>query len=355
MSEEAGSDGGNEHEKLTKMVDDKLKVLSGLMEKPWQILWIKRKDPERYKAFSRIERRLLELRLRLESGPLLGSPMQTLKAAVSQVSCKLSREGAWDLAENLKWLLLCVADDEHLAVLVQAERYAPAEGRLSWAKEFGDDRDGFGPLPTDEPRLPAWRSMAIARLSALYGARMDVARHERAALQLRANYLLAVTCVLGVFLGLSGLCNIFSGLQLGLEPDRGLLTAIAAGALGSVLSGTYKLRDQMMGIRQLRSFWSALLAQPFVGATAAMLVVLIIKSGIVKFGDFDGATIDWRQQAIIGFISGFSEPFFLGIVGHLSSLKENPAQATTRTKEDMVTPPATPTDAARPLGGGPGK
>ncbi len=92
---------------------------------------------------------------------------------------------------------------------------------------------------------------------------------------------------------------------------------MATGALGSTLSGFYRLRDEEGSITALRSFRSAMWAQPFVGAVIRVLLWLLVKSGGVAFGVTNGGMADnilWANLSIYCFLAGFSEPFFLGVV-----------------------------------------
>jgi hypothetical protein len=143
--------------------------------------------------------------------------------------------------------------DDHLEALARVEKVGFGVDVLTWTQLYGSD----DMLP--ERHDPRWREKTLARLAALHEARGDEARHVRARYQLRTNYMFALMFILMGTLFLSTMMNVWGADWFGTARDPTLLTAMAAGALGSILSSTYKLRDQAMGIRQLRSFCRRLL------------------------------------------------------------------------------------------------
>jgi hypothetical protein len=118
------------------------------------------------------------------------------------------------------------------------------------------------------------------------------------------------------------------------HPDfKYAVLAAATGALGSVMSGFYKLRDKGKYLSDLRSFRSAMLAQPFVGACIGLLLFLILKSHILGVSSAaDGG--EWAAYSIFGFLGGFSEPFFLGIVESVARKGERDARVARGNDED---------------------
>ena len=73
-----------------------------------------------------------------------------------------------------------------------------------------------------------------------------------------------------------------------------------------------KVPEPPLGIRALLSGWKVFFAQPVIGATAALVVFLVFSAGLLQLGN--------TQQpgpaalALVGFLAGFSEPFFLGVL-----------------------------------------
>jgi hypothetical protein len=102
-------------------------------------------------------------------------------------------------------------------------------------------------------------------------------------------------------------------------PTTGWSVAIAAilGSLGSVLSGFFKLRDDLDHLNEFRSFNAALLAQPLVGAAAGLLGFLLVRAGVLALPPARQAPSIWTF-GVYGFLVGFSEPFLFGIVRRLS-------------------------------------
>jgi hypothetical protein len=149
-------------------------------------------------------------------------------------------------------------------------------------------------------------SEARYRLAALRWARSDLYRRDRARQRMKKQHLWWIGALLAVLLLPMGF---FLGRHQGVILDDVLLTAFA-GAVGATVSGTYKLRDELVRGSELREFSPAIVVQPLLGAAAALFVLLILESGMVEFA----GTEDWAKRGVVGFIAGFSEPFFLGVV-----------------------------------------
>jgi hypothetical protein len=132
-------------------------------------------------------------------------------------------------------------------------------------------------------------------------------RRVRAAQKCRYLGILAWALV-ALFLGLAGIVQKVGG--------GGMWASIAlvgfAGALGATLAGTFRVRDKLVELDDLRSFWPAMRVQPLVGAVAGLVILLVLESGAVALGD--GGSSSWAAQALFAFAAGFSEPFFLGVV-----------------------------------------
>lgn len=135
-------------------------------------------------------------------------------------------------------------------------------------------------------------------------------------------------------------------LNLGSEGFQHLLVAAALGAAGSLLSGFYTLRDKARRLNDLRSFRAAMWAQPFVGAVAGLLVFLIIRSGITGLTVAVSADAPkdmkwaWATFAVYGFLAGFSEPFFLGLVSRVANTADKDQQGAGGEAPPVQPPPA---------------
>jgi hypothetical protein len=153
-------------------------------------------------------------------------------------------------------------------------------------------------------------------LSLLARERNGQLRHDRLMTQLRQTYLLFFgVLILGLLLAIS-LATGF-GIQANLtraDTWAQLRLVLSSGALGSVLAGASRLKDQL----DLQSFRAAVrltYIQPLVGATFGLTSWLILTAGIVKVAS---ASTAWATQAAVAFASGFSEPFALGILRRLT-------------------------------------
>ena len=96
-----------------------------------------------------------------------------------------------------------------------------------------------------------------------------------------------------------------------------------AGALGAVLSGTFKLRDATSHINDLRALRHILVVQSAVGAGFGLLLLLALEAGVFTIGNGNGNDA-WAQEALVGFVGGFSEPFSLKLVERVAGLAERP-------------------------------
>ncbi len=97
-----------------------------------------------------------------------------------------------------------------------------------------------------------------------------------------------------------------------------LLTAFA-GAAGSILGGVLKIRD-LSNLTNIRDLTIGTLAQPFVGGVAAIFIFLLLESHIVVLPGISATgPPSWQALGVYGFVAGFSEPFFLGILRRVAS------------------------------------
>ena len=90
-----------------------------------------------------------------------------------------------------------------------------------------------------------------------------------------------------------------------------------AGAVGGTVSGTLKLRE-MIRITQFRLLGAGLLVQPFISAAGALFIALVLVGGVVELAGVEGSDTSWAVLAAYGFVAGFSEPFWLGVVSKIA-------------------------------------
>ena len=100
------------------------------------------------------------------------------------------------------------------------------------------------------------------------------------------------------------------------------------------------MRDHVTNINDLRAFAPAIVVQPLIGATAGLLLLVALDSKLIAV-NWGGP--DWASRGVIAFAAGFSEPFFLGIVGKVSAIGESRSdtQAKTATPKPAVQTPKT--------------
>jgi hypothetical protein len=312
---------------------------------PWQVWAVKKKDPERMKAYARLSARLLELEelLPLSAGDV-PSPLPSL---LGRITKSMNRDLVWDVAEQLKIALLTLSPVERLSSLLEAElalerRSAESPGAsnargqrkdgIPWSAHFevSELRELTEALTSSNPHEAKIR-VARFRLAQLYEARVDHWRHERAFIQLRTNYLHAISFLLCGTLLVFGALTWRAG-----GPLLKLCLVCSAGALGAIFTGLFKVRDEMVSIRQLRSFSPILIAQPLVGAASAAVVFIVFQTGIVRLGGIAPEALAWHHHATLGFLAGFSEAFLLGIVGRLAAATDEQPKPASTTKDQKA-------------------
>jgi O-antigen ligase len=94
--------------------------------------------------------------------------------------------------------------------------------------------------------------------------------------------------------------------------------AMLAGAIGGVLGLMFRFRDTRGRIRDLLSDKDVRWVQPLIGAAMALAVVLIMKSGLITIAGLTAAGGGLVPVAALGFVAGFSEPVFFGVMDRLA-------------------------------------
>ena len=162
------------------------------------------------------------------------------------------------------------------------------------------------------------QELAAARhgLAALFHTRLNQYLLLRARAKMKGRILLWLAVALGVLVGLFALMIAFA--ESG-STWSDLLLAGVAGGVGATMSGTFKLRDQIASLNALREFKAIAVVQPLLGAAAALFLLLVLESGLVQIGE---GALNWAKIGAVGFVAGFSEPFFLGVVGRVAGIEE---------------------------------
>lgn len=309
--------------------------------------------PELLKVYGVIYNRLDELQRLLteratappEGFEFIEQQLRSLLARSNERSRTGNVHAAWEFAGSLELMLLTLGDDNYIITRLDNEQEREQKKLPgSWSdflaiEKLNELLEKYKPGDTS-----GLRDRAIEYLALLYTRRTGFERSRRTREELKADYLNRLTIILTVLLFLLvesiyfastpgagrfsqsfwSIARMIFTLDLKLDlsqPDvRYALVAAVIGALGSTLSGFYKLRDETGGIATLRAFRSAMWAQPFVGATAGVLLMLLIKSGVLALGATSGGQItSWWTLSIYCFLAGFSEPFFLGVVQRVAS------------------------------------
>jgi hypothetical protein len=275
----------------------------------------RRPNPELRKVLGVVQAHLGETRRLLalpRRGVTRNAAVQELVSLVQRDVRRLSVDGAWELAGALKRLNLRLGDQAYLRSRLEYERNrSRTRGHWhNWGEHFhgGELKQLLDVYRAGRPTT-AQRAHAVDRLTFLYLMREEAGRDRRARGALKCLYLSRLALMLVALL--AGL-----GVAVNIATPGGfwktVVLSACAGALGSTLSGVFKVRDQLVRLDELRGFWPAMRVQPFVGACAGLIVFLVLESDAISFGS--AQPVGSAAIGLLAFAAGFSEPFFLGIV-----------------------------------------
>jgi hypothetical protein len=248
-------------------------------------------------------------------GDVLDQPVDSLKI-----------DSAWELYGQVKAMLPLLANADYIAAQLdhEAQRAKDSSRWHGWNHHFGKDdlarmRNNYRKRQPNE----TLHKQAVEKLSFLYTQRTEAGRNRRARAGQKCRYLNALAPAL---LALQAGLVIAIGYLAGNDVWKAVAVAGTAGALGATLSGTMRIRDDLRDLDDLRSFWPAMRVQPLVGATAGLVVLLLMESGTLDIGRDDSGP--WAGRALLAFAAGFSEPFFLGLVKRVAVVPDKSAVAT---------------------------
>lgn len=309
--------------------------LNGLWR--WRRMWpeVFRYDPVRAKNLEKVAGHLQQLLAMLESAEREGRRVSVASLGVlldrleGQGIAGISGHGAWELADALALEVIRCADDARLHVLLSGKGLLVGQG---WEAHFPDDLlRAVADAYSDGSFRPEHRALqARYILEEVEQLRVQEFRRDRALAELRGIYLGRMVLVLlltllpfaALFLAASPSSRPFDSAS----PDAVLLV-LFAGAVGSVLSRAIKLGGQgalhgasdgeaPLGIRALYAGWKIFLAQPVIGAASAFLVYLVLRSKLLVLGT--ASADDPAALALVAFLAGFSEPFFIGTLDRIA-------------------------------------
>jgi hypothetical protein len=286
------------------------------------------RNPELKKALGYVQATLGEIRRLLaqpEDELSLRTPqvLHRLRDALDQPVESLRIDSAWELYSEVKAMLPLLGNADYVASHLdhEAERVKDSSRWHPWTSHFSADelrrlRENYERVEPDR-RLHA---QAAAKLAFLYTRRAEAGRERRAKAAQKCRYLnVLAPALLGLQAALVLAIDAVADESGTWKP---IVVAGTAGALGATLAGTMKIRDDLRGLDDLRSFWPAMRVQPLVGATAGLIVLLLLETGTLDGGN--GAS-NWAGLALVAFAAGFSEPFFLGLVQKVAVIPDKGA------------------------------
>ena len=304
-------------EELCNTLADQLRTLLGKEPNFLARFLSSRADPELRKTLGRIYVDALDalgLKDRIEKEGC-GTALSSLLGGFDPYHTGL--DAALEVADEFDKILIQCGDLKYVLETLVAESSYTEGTALAWndvykdwdAKHsFTNLRDLVEDAATDIPDLTE-RSRGL--LLGLKSARTHHYRRHRARQKMKMNHLWLLVPPLTVLLIAFGV--LIQDMD-DLSAKEVTLVAIA-GATGASIAGTFKLRDELKLGSDLREFTPAILVQPLVGGVAALFLLITVASGLLDFSESSGIL----GRATLGFVAGFSEPFFLGVTQHIAS------------------------------------
>jgi|SRR5579859_571774 len=253
---------------LVQLVNERLDSLVEVLSRP------RRKRPRDPEVRSLLATIYTQLSMARDSVLEIEAARQRLRQALAEADPKkLGLDAALQLNARLRELLIEFGDDPYLLSCYEEEvafgkRPNEPVGSISWHSLYADKApaavnvqlQGADPIPNQ-------RTALRNRLLALHRARWHFYGLDRGRASVKGRYMAYLAGLL-LLLGI-GLCaGIIISDKHHIWPQ--VLFVAFAGAIGSSISGAFKLRDQITTIGQLRAFAPALLAQPLIGAVAGL-------------------------------------------------------------------------------------
>lgn len=242
------------------------------------------------------------------------------------VEC-LSIDGAWELCGALKRINLYLGDASYVGTQLRYELHRPAGDRHGWTRlSPAAELRRLVRRYDNETVTGADHRRTVNLLNNLYLLRAEAGRNGRARAALKCHYL---HCLAPLLLVLVAALGVSYG-STGASPGRLVVLTAAAGALGSTLSGVFRVRDHLARLDELRNFWPTMRVQPLTGACAGLFVLLALASKTIAIGSTSSpsGSLTPAGLALIAFAAGFSEPFFLGIIQRVAGGPDSAPEAT---------------------------
>src|ERR1044072_9218599 len=277
------------------------------------------RNPELAKALSLIQGYVGEARNLLDlddaEAPLRTAEVrERLPDLLTRDVRKLSIDSAWELPNQLKRKLLLLGDVSYVWTQLEyeAQRDKKPNKWHGWSEHLPKKKlnDLLG-ARTKDPIDRTTQLEAVRSLRMLYELRAEAGLERRARAAQKCHYLALLIPILLVLALALGAAIFEVGRS---DMWKQIALAGSAGELGAAPSGIFRVRDRLVELDDLRSFWPAMRIQPLIGATAGLVTLLVLESGAVKLGAGAAERTPWAAVALFTFVAGFSEPFFLGLV-----------------------------------------
>lgn len=237
-------------------------------------------------------------------------------------------------ANQLEELLPLIADVPYLVSVLTAE-LAPSKGGETIRLPDMVDNTLLKSLSHTltnswtEPPEGLQRNILAQILSQLSRARSDEHRHERLMAAIRSFYLR--------MLAAAGFFCVAALIGLGLvdhpEAYEQMLIALAAGGLGGSISAVFKVRD-VVELTPLKSVATVALFQPLIGSLLGLVSWFILSSQLLSIAGFKGDSL--AGIGTLALAVGFSEPFFLNLVGRVTGTVANSPRPDHRPAGDIA-------------------
>ncbi len=291
----------------------------------WNAGRLARTDPELRKVLQRLHGftdalvRLYRVDAADPSGDdwsgLTRATRQRVRELLATDPSDLRLDSALEVSAALGLLLTEVGDARYICAEVQNELVISQEDTtwLTWRQVYGDGRPPIldschGGNTPPQDHVDAARQLLLG----LHRARIENYQFRRARLRMRARALsLMSVMLLPVVAGFGGLT-----VSAGDLPTVDVALVAVAGALGALVAGTIKARDRIVRTSDVRAFASGIVAQVLLGAGSALLLLVVLLSGMVDIAGAD----DWAGRAVVGFAAGFSEPLVIGTIERVAML-----------------------------------
>jgi hypothetical protein len=278
----------------------------------------RRRNPELTKALGHVQTYMAEGRNLLDLDDQ-EAPLRTVGVRqrsddlLTRDLNSLSIDSAWDLANELKQELLFLGDVSYVWTQLEYEAQRDKKPNMwhRWSDHLEPSKlEAFLAARSNGPVDRPVQLDAVRSLKKLYELRADAGMERRTRAEQKRRYLtLLIPILFTLLLALSAAIFEVGGGGMW----KLIVLAASAAALGATLSGTLRVRDRLVELDDLRSFWPAMRIQPLIGATAGLFTLLVLESHAVKLADAAEPT-PWAAWALFTFVAGFSEPFFLGLV-----------------------------------------